>query len=83
MSEDAIDELARLLVQCGLKVTLDLGRSNQAPCTFCGRKPEPGAAHSLWSIGRYHNGEILSRPVCTRCAPLALAKGGKKHARLS
>lgn len=80
MSEprDAIDELAELLQEAGLTVTLDVGRTIRGPCTFCGHHPEKGSTHDLWDLGHYHNGETLTRPVCHRCEPLAQAKGGRK-----
>ena len=45
-------------------------RNMTHPCTFCGRKPDKGYFR-LRDIGRYPGGEVIERPVCEECSPLA------------
>lgn len=63
----AFDELLQLLDSCGARVTFDRGRNIQHPCTFCAA----AGPHELRDIGRYFNGNTLTRPVCGECSPLA------------
>ncbi len=67
---DAIEKLGCALKRSGAKVTLDPGRNITYPCTFCGRAPHAGV-YRLRDIGRYPNGDTLTRPVCEECSPLA------------
>lgn len=67
MSDD-INNLSELLKAAGAKPTFDPGRSNTHPCTFCATTAEP---RELVDIGTYYDGSTLTRPVCTRCRPLA------------
>jgi NTP pyrophosphatase (non-canonical NTP hydrolase) len=51
------------------RATFDRGRDNTHPCTFCARAAKP--THRLRHIGRYPNGNLLTRPVCDHCETLA------------
>lgn len=53
-----------------MRVTFDSGRNFTHPCTFCGKQNQP---HELVTIGRYSNGDELTRPVCSDCMPIAKA----------
>jgi len=68
---EPVSELCELLDAVGASVTLDLGRNIRNPCTFCGRPPNRGQVHTLVTLGRYLNGDDLTRPVCEKCMPLA------------
>ena len=67
---DAVARLGAALSAAGAVVTLDPGRNNTNPCTFCGRPPHRGAFH-LRDIGRYPDGDTITRPVCEGCSHLA------------
>lgn len=69
---DAIMQLCGALDAAGAKVTFDSGRDITKACTFCGTKDEP---RELVDIGRYFNGDMLTRPVCARCKTVAEARG--------
>lgn len=77
VTNDPLKELAELIEQAGGKVTLDPGRSNRHPCTFCGKPPAPQEAFKLVDLGIYLGGETLTRPVCKGCLPVAEAKTRK------
>jgi hypothetical protein len=68
--KDATKRLTEALRKSGAVPTLDPGRNMTHPCTFCGRKPDKGYFR-LRDIGRYPGGEIIERPVCEDCSPLA------------
>lgn len=68
----AIDELCALLKESGLRVTFDSGRDITKACTFCGEREQ---RRTLEDIGRYFNGDMLTRPVCERCKPLVALRG--------
>lgn len=70
---DAVKRLSRAVKRAGLKATLDYGRNATHPCTFCGTPPSSGDHHALFDIGRYPNGDTITRPACVDCAPLAEA----------
>lgn len=72
-AQDPTEELAALLAAADAPVTFDGGRDNTHPCTFCGKPP--ASTHDLVTIGRYLNGQSLTRPVCEGCLPRAKAKG--------
>lgn len=67
---DALKELCRLLADA--RVTFDSGRNISHPCTFCGTPAAP--YHELFTIGRYLNGDDLTRPVCVDCIPIVEAR---------
>jgi hypothetical protein len=64
---DPIDELGQMLDAAGAKLTFDSGRSNTHPCTFCGK---PGPV-TLVALGKYFQGDVITRPVCSQCMPVA------------
>jgi hypothetical protein len=70
MSE-ATEQLAALLKESGARVTFDSGRDITKPCTFCGTPADP--THQLRDIGRYPNGNTITRPVCEDCSEVGEA----------
>lgn len=64
----AFDELCNIIESAGLKLTFDRGRNNTLPCTFCGSLEGP---RELVALGTYYQGDVLSRPVCVACLPIA------------
>ena len=73
--KDSIQELDELVRGADARVTFDRGRDITKPCTFCGKPPE--MAHDLVDLGTYGNGEMLTRPVCAGCMPVARLKASK------
>lgn len=69
MSKDPVQRLTAALRRAGAAPTLDPGRNHCHPCTFCGRAPRDGV-YKLRDIGRYPNGDTITRPVCSDCEPL-------------
>lgn len=69
--DDPFAQIDASLMLAGTRATFDFGRSTHRACTFCGTTERP---RDLVTIGRYINGELLTRPVCLRCKPLAEAR---------
>jgi hypothetical protein len=76
---DMVDHLAAALDAANARVTVDRGRNCTHPCTFCGKPPAAGDYHLLRTIGRYLDGDALTRPVCPKCLPLAKLRMTKKE----
>ncbi len=66
---DHVDELAELLRSSNARLSLDAGRNHTHPCTFCGKSTAERqvTAFALVTIGKYLDGQDLTRPVCTHC----------------
>lgn len=74
--EDFANQLAKALDSAGARLTFDRGRNNTHPCTFCGER-QPGVTLRLMTIGRYLDGNGLTRPVCPKCEPTAQKRMAK------
>lgn len=64
-----------LLTESGARASFDRGRNITNPCTFCGTPANP--THELRHIGRYPNGNLLTRPVCENCLAIGDALQGQ------
>ena len=71
----AFDELCEIIDKAGLRITFDRGRNVTLACTFCGSDDGP---RELVALGTYYQGDVLSRPVCAACMPVANLRAAKK-----
>lgn len=63
---DIVARLSDLLKDIpNIRITFDPGRDNTYPCNFCAVPATP--RHKLVAIGRYPNGDAITRPVCEKC----------------